>query len=344
MQLKRRQLIKGNKVLLIFIVDIGFVQEEAIFIGYRSIMVGEVHHQIPIFECGDKDISGLDCFWAFPEEVSTPENLEWTQRELIDVQIIAAQLAKELGYTIPTKIKDYKMDELVSENVDRLQHTIKKLGYDPRDETWINEMAANSKESKWFKFEHDNALIFTARWDEIVDTFNKQHQENISTEDAKMFSKKRMRYLLGAYNTRMSGNPNKSDWKKSALEFEKHHHDRENRMLTWSLLHQHALPMVKVKKDLLFWFGPYFNECIERIPQLFTNHTCRYIKPGVILRVVSYDPQMKYIRLDFTKDVRQMIKPSEQDVQPWVKDYADYEIVLHPNEIETHLEILEPLT
>ena len=153
-----------------------------------------------------------------------------------------------------------------------------------------------------------------------------------------------MRYILGASYTRISGNSQKEDWIKAARDFEKYHRGIENRMLTWTLAHKESFPLVRATKEVSFWPGPYFHKCVEKFPHIFTAPDCTFIKPGIVLRVLSYDPQEKYIRLDLTKDLRQLVKPDEpKDAKIWVKDRADYDVWVKPEEIETHLEILEPL-
>lgn len=343
---KRRRLTAGQKAIIIYDRKIGYVQEPAIFKSYRRIMFNDVSHEIPVFEYGDIEITGLDCFWVLPEDVKTPERIEKIQYELIGVQIASLELSRELGYEIPTKMDDKIINKVATENVDRMQSIIKKLGFDPRDDRWImKELAVNKRESNWFAFETDNALVFSSNWDDIVAVFNREFSDDISPDMAKQLSKKRMRYILGAYYTRMSGNPQKKDWIKAAKDFEEYHRGIENRMLTWTLARKGKFPMVRTIQEVSFWPGPYFHQCIEKIPHIFTSLYCTFLKPGIVLRVISYDPQEKYIRLDLTIDLRCLIKPDEpKDAKIWIKDRADYDIWIKPEEIGTHLEILEPLT
>ena len=59
--------------------------------------------------------------------------------------------------------------------------------------------------------------------------------------------------------------------------------------------------------------------------------------------VLSYDPETKYIRLEFTPDIRNKIKPGISLNDPWRPLKADYIIYVPPDQVETHLELLEPL-
>jgi hypothetical protein len=226
-------------------------------------------------------------------------------------------------------------------NTEKLNNLIKKFGYDPRDEQWIEEeLAKTDKEKQWFQFDRETGSSFISDWNELISSFQQKYNSSISAEQAKKLSKKRMRYVLGSFYTRLSGNGNKSDWIKAAVDFEEFHHKRENRMKSWSILHQHNYPTAKTKKPIVFWPGPYFHECIEHIPYVFTDAHCGHIRSDIILRVVSYDAEQKYIRLDFTADMRKLIKPNElSDTQPWEKEETDYDFWLKPEEITDCLEI-----
>ncbi len=155
-------------------------------------------------------------------------------------------------------------------------------------------------------------------------------------------SKKWYRFILGSHNVRVTGDKDREKWKQQSRDFEKTHRERESRMRKWSSDHVNHFPHVRVRKPINFFAGPYFNECIERIPQLFTDANCNWIKAGNILRVISYDTKLKYIRLDFTEDIHRIIK-GKVDPVPWTKDGPDYDMWLKPEEIETHLDILENL-
>lgn len=339
----RRKLSPGQEVFIIYDQEVGFTEDHATFIRYESKPIGETVHQIPVFQRKDKLISGLECFWILTTDVKTKDSLHLLQYELISVQLKAIEIAEETGYELPIKIRDRKLKQMALDNASKLESVIKKLGFDPRDESWIeSELAENDREAKWFKFERENGLIFAEKWDDIVSTFNTQNQESLSLEQAKNLSKKRMRYILGAYQTRMQGNPSKQDWRDAAKSFEKKHRERENRMLSWTLSRKDRFPLVKAKKPIRFFAGPFFSEISELVPHLFTDTHFNMIKSGIILRVISYDPQDKHIRLDFTEEIRTLIHKNP-DPEPWKKDTADYDIWLKQDEIDSCLEFLEPL-
>ncbi len=340
---KRRRLQSGQRAIIIYEMEVGFVQTDVIFKHYRSIIYQDVPHEIPVFDKEGTEITGMQCFWILPEDIKSLDEIPKLQYGLIDLQITAMEAAQSVGYTIPQKIKDKEIRTMVDDNIQRVDALIKKLGYDPRDETWIErDLAITDRESNWFKFERENGLMFSSNWDDIVTAFNEQHKDTLGVEQAKNLSKKRMRYVLGAYHIRMSGNANRDDWKAAAKEFEQNHKAIEGRMRDWSNAREGKYPLVRVKEPVRFWPGPYFHKCLESIPHVFTDTTCTYIKEGVVLRVLSYDARSNYIRLDFTPDVRKNLKGPDGP-RPWVKDQADYDVWLLPGEIETYLDLLEPL-
>ena len=323
--------------------ELGFVEKSAYFQKYKRIIIGESEHDIPIFECDDEEINGLDCFWVLPSDVKNSEQVKRIQRELIQVNITALEISKKAGYEMPNKMNDPLMNKTADKKIAQMEVLVSKFGFDPRDEQWIEtELATTKRERNWFKFETENGIVFSSNWDDLVTVYNHQFNDNISIEEAKELSKKRMRYVLGAYNTRIAGNGNIQDWKKSAEEFEKFHRKREERMLNWTHSKNGKFPLVRVKKEIVFWPGPYFDRCIEKIPQLFTSISCNNIKIGTMLRVISYDPKDRYIRLDFLPDIRELIKPNSNE-HPWIKDKADYDIWVKPEEIDDCLEIIDEL-
>jgi hypothetical protein len=344
--LKRRRLSADQKVIIIYNKAIGFVREEGTFQGYRRIMIHETSHEIPVFKCGNREVTGLECFWVLPSDVQDEKHLERMQKELLDVQVRALEVGKNYGYFVPSKIIDRELEQMAQENHDRKQALIQKFGFDPFDESWVEkELAENDQERNWFKFERENGLMFAARWDEIIKVFNQHFEDSIDIETAKTLSKKRMRYLLGAYMTRTSGNPDPSDWKKAAVEFEQAENKREKRMISWTEQHKGNFPIARLKRESPFWYGPYFNQCIEAIPHVFVTPDCKELKKGTMLRVLSYDPEEHFICVDFLPDIRQRIKGENDPNQetPWKKDGPDYEIPIGPNQVESHLEFLEKL-
>ncbi len=342
--LKRRKLKSGHEVLIIYDVNIGFIQKRATFKEYRTVSYGDITHEAPIFECEDEKISGLHCFWITLEDIISRNNIEQVQYELIGAQIKALEVSKTMGYNIPTKIKDKAIENMADDNLDRMSALIKKLGFDPRDDSWVeNSLASDKRERDWFRFQRENGFLFSKGWDDIISVYNNVYKDDLTPEQAKLLSKKYMRYIMGAYHTRMSGIASKDEWKRAARTFERTHRLCEERMKEWSIAHRDHFPLVRVKSPIIFKSGPYFNECIERIPEVFTNNDFTRIKEGIVLSVISYDPELKYIRLDFTPDVRRKIKNEDTNIQPWIKDQADYDFFVKPEEIESHLEILESL-
>ena len=339
---KRRRLNEGQPVVVIYRKDIGFVEQEASFVNYSRISVGSAEHEVPVFQTQNETLSGIDCFWLLPEEAKSPENIQYMQYELIKSQLVALEIAYKSGYSIPQKIQDKELEIMAQENVDRMQQLIEKLGFDPRDESWIEkELALTGIEKNWFKFERENALMFEDNWVDIVALFNKQYKQNLIPDQAKALNKKRQRFIMGAFNVRMRGVASVEEWKKAAKKFEETHRLREDRMREWSQAHQDNYPLVRTKKPVKFFPGPYLEKCMERIPHLFSDNSFSHVKEGVALRVLSYDPLLKYIRLDFTEDIKTKIKPVESP--EWVKDTADYDMWVLPNQIEAYLDILESL-
>lgn len=339
----KRKLEHEQKVLIVYDQQIGFTEKIATFREYKTTKIANRTHNIPIFEYNNERISGLECFWVLSDEIHSPQKIERLQLELISVQLKALELSREFNYELPVKIKDRKLIKMSEDAATKINSVIQKLGFDPRDDSWIEtELAHDERERNWFKFERENGLVFVEKWDDMVELFNNQFNDKISIEQAKNMSKKRMRYILGAYHTRIGGNPKKQDWKDAARAFERKHRERENRMLTWTLEHKKRFPLVKVKKPIKFFAGPFFTSISEKIPHLFTDTHFNKIKEGVVLRVLSYDPQDKYIRLDFTEEIRNLIR-GEHDKEPWKKDSSDYDLWIKPDEIDSHLEQMESL-
>ena len=111
-------------------------------------------------------------------------------------------------------------------------------------------------------------------------------------------------------------------------------------MVQWTNNHKDNYPLAKTIKPVHFRHGPYFNECVERVPKLFTDATCYYIVEGTVLQVLSYDPELKYIRMEFLPEIRELIKPGIPINDPCRPMRADYVIYVPPEEIDTQIEIL----
>ena len=95
---KRRRLNAGQKAIIIYDVDLGFVEEIATFIEYRSIIYNEVPHEIPVFKYRGSEISGLKCFWVLPEDIKTRDEVQKFQYNLMGVQLAALEIGYALKY------------------------------------------------------------------------------------------------------------------------------------------------------------------------------------------------------------------------------------------------------
>ena len=146
---------------------------------------------------------------------------------------------------------------------------------------------------------------------------------------------------MGAHHLRMQGNPDQNEWRKVAKAFEQKHRDREQRMNEWSLARRGKFPLVETKRPVEFYCGPWYNRLLEEIPDYFTSLDLKYVVAGTTLRVVSYDPQEKYIRLDFLPEIVKLVKGKDETL--WDKEEGDYEFLVHPTSLEQDFEFLEPL-
>ncbi|MHA2279819.1 MAG: hypothetical protein ACXAC5_02935 [Promethearchaeota archaeon] len=341
---KRRRLSSGQDVILIYDVDAGFIQQSATFKEYRTIKKEDVVYEIPIFEQHNSEISGLECFWILPSDIDDDRRIEQLQRELVALQLRASEIGYRRGYNIPRKIKDREIDKMAASQAKYRAELIQNLGYDPLDYSWVErELARTPVEQLWFRFQREQRGSFDDNWENTVQKFKNKYHKVVSVEEAYDMSRQWKRYLIGAWNTIASQNTNIEDWKSAARKFEKHHSEIEMRMMAWTSAHKDTFPMARVIEPVRFRHGPYFNECIERVPQLFTDPTCFFLKPDVVLEVVSYDPELRYISLDFTADIREQIKPGIPANDPCRPMRADYIIYVSPYEIDSHLEFLGSL-
>jgi hypothetical protein len=339
----RRRLEPSQEVIIIYDSNIGYVEKPARFVKYEQTAVGNSNHHIPVFECENKRMTGLECFWLLPHEAQNPDKVHKIQYDLLKTQVNALTIGKNLGYDIPQKIKDPEIRKMAEENNARMEAIIEKFGFDPTDTSWIEiELASTTRERNWFKFERENALAMSDKWDDMIHVYNQQYEDSITIEEAKRMSKKWYRFVLGSHNIRLRGQKDRKQWVEDARSFEKTHREREHRMLTWSLARKNKFPHIRAKKPIPFAPGPYFSQCIEKCPQLFTNASCTVLKQGTILRVVSFDPELKFVKLDFIEEIHELIR-GEVDAKPWVREGPDYIIMVKPEEFDTHLEILESL-
>lgn len=342
--MKRRKLSAGEEVVLIYDVAVGFIQQSAKFKEYRSIIYNETKHDIPVFERKHSEITGLECFWIKPSDIDDDARIEQIQRELIGLQLKAFEVGTITNSKVPEKICDKEIRQMAKQYTEFRATLIKELGYDPLDYSWVEKELAETKlERLWFKFQRERKGSFDDNWKSTAKTFHEEFHIEITPEEAFDLSRKWKRYIIGAWNTIASKNANIEDWKTTARRFEKHHRDIETRMMQWSMSHKDNFPLAKVVSPVNFQHGPYFNECLERVPKLFVDATCYQIRNDVVLEVVSYDPEMKYIRLDFTKDIREKIKPGIPQNNPWQPMMADYVIYVPPDDIDEQLEFLGSL-
>ena len=342
--MKRRRLGAGEEVVLIYDVNVGFIQQSAKFKEYRSIIYNERTHEIPVFERNNVEITGLECFWVKPSDIDDDARIEQMQRELIDLQLKAFEAGDITGSKVPEKIRDKEIRQMADKKAHFRADLIEKLGYDPLDYSWVErELAETPIERLWFKFQRERKGSFNDNWKQTAKLFQSVCHKEISSEEAFDLSRKWKRYIIGAWNTIASHNANVDDWKAAARRFEKHHRDIETRMMQWTMAHKDNHPLAKVKEPVHFQHGPYFNECLERIPKLFVDATCYQLRNGVILEVSSYDPEFRYIRLDFTPDIREKIKPGIPQNDPWRPMKADYIIYVPPDYIDEQLEFLGPV-
>lgn len=342
MQLKKRILKENQKVIIVFEKQVGFLKQFGIFKKYDFVNINNYKHQIPIFEVKNKLISGLDCFWILENEYKNEAQLERLQYSLIKLQRQILEISLKNKINFPIKILDERITNMAKENIDKLDGLVKKLGYDPRDESWIEtELAASAREKNWFEFERKNPEAFNLDWKTMSLIFNKQYKDDIIPEQAKNMSKKRMRYLLGAFPLRIAGNSNKTIWIQEAIKYEKVHREKETRMSNWSNAANGNFPIVKTKKEIKFFCGPYFNKLIEIVPHLFTDTTLSLIKPGTLLRIISFDKETNTIRLDFSNEIRKKITGKDNKT-PWIKDESDYEFYIA--ELTDDIELIDKIT
>ena len=342
--MKRRELVVGEEIILIYDVNIGFIQQSAKFKEYRSIIYNEREHKIPVFERKHSEITGLECFWLKPSDIDDDARIEQIQRELIELQLKAFEVGERTDSKVPEKIHDKEIRQMAKQYAEFRTSLVKELGYDPLDYSWVErELAETPLERLWFKFQRERKGSFDDNWEKTAKLFHDIHHKKITSEEAFDLCRKWKRYIIGAWNTIAAQNANIEDWKTAAKRFEKHHRDIETRMTQWNMAHKDNYPLAKVKSPVHFQHGPYFNECLERIPKFFVDATCYQLREGVVLEVVSYDPKLRYIRLDFTSDIREKIKPGIPRNDPWRPMRADYVIYIPPDQIDEQLEFLGSL-
>lgn len=334
---KRRTLVKNEEVIIIFIKNRGFVEFQAFFKKYQPITVDQYKHDVPVFQFQEGEITGLDIFWIRKSDLRNSDDIKQAQNELSTIQYEALIDSHLKNITIPTKINDQEKINMAN-NTAKL---IKQLGFDPADESWIEDsLADNNVEKSWFQFERLNKNEFTGDWSLYVQKCNEQFGTKLGIHEALELSKKRTRLLYGSMWLRRQGIADKTKWIEHSKKFEAKHRFREIRMDHWFQHNKNAFPVVKTKKAIQFHPGPYFKSCIEKVPHLFTDKQISSIKPGVELRILAYDNQEHYIALDFMEDIS--IKIRGKNEIEWKKVVPDYLIIVLPQDIEDSLESLIP--
>ncbi len=333
--MKRRRLSAPQEVILIYDVEAGFIQQQATFKEYRRIRDNNIEVEVPVFERQGSEINGLQCFWVLPTDLKSDEEVIQFQHELIELQYQASALGYLLDYQVPEKIKDKEIRNMVESYTEHRAKLTAEFGYDPLDYSWVErELSETALEKSWFAYQREHKGGFSDDWENTILRFKAKYSMDVSIEQAFDLSRKWKRFLIGAWNTIASRNVNLEDWKSAAREFEEHHRNIEERMSQWTAEHKDNFPMAKVIEPVHFRHGPYFNQCIERVPHIFTDATCYSLRAGVVLQVVSYDPIEKYIRLDFTSDIRDKIKPEVPASNPGMPLKADYVIYVPPIELD----------
>ena len=317
---------QGDKVVIVWTKNDQFTQQDAVF---QSYVKGRISETTPLFLLKNENILGEDCFWLLKKNIKQSSDIAKYQQMIEPMQVAAYEMAAKAGQPPIDKLKKKEITQLGKERaarVNRFQRFIDKFGFDPTDETWIEEhLAKDETERKWFTFVREHGI--TSHSEDGIGLFNKKEKENITLNDAKKMTKKRMRYVLGSFNIRYQGENDIEKWKKDAIAFEEKFESREQRMAEWTKKQRNQFPIVTTLKPIEFWSGTMFAKCLEKIPHVFTSPDCEYIKAGVSLEVRGYDPQEKWIDLDFTPDVREMLTGStERD------EDAQYAIVVHPSQ------------
>ena len=322
----------GDKVIIIWTKKNGFIELEGIFEKYQK--------EDPIFLTSKGVVLGTESFWLLKSQIKSPDDIKHYQNLLLPLQSRILEISRELNIPPVVKIRHKEIDKLNQQNIKSRYHLesfIRKYGFDPTDESWVEKyLAENDIEKKWFEYVRLTKPHFLNQ--EMIDIFNHKYKENINLDMGKELIKKRVRYIFGAFKIRYQGVNNVDEWTKAAKEFEKDFSDRDKRMEGWSKSRNGKFPYVTVVKPIEFWSGTMLMQCIEKIPDVFTNPDCNFIKPGVSLEVNSYDPETHWIHLDFTPDIRERLtgKKEREESNP-------YAIVLHPNDIEEFLDGTEQL-
>lgn len=338
----RTKLTDKEEVVIIYILDRGFVTLPAIFKEYRNITISANSCEIPFFQLFNEEISGLTCFWIKKSDISDSDVIIRVQSRLKQLQYEAKICSDLEKLNLPTKITDKENIEMAQHKSASIQELIKRIGFDPSDNEWIEtDLAKNELEKTWFRFERLYQHEFNGELKPYIDKCNKEFGTNLTEQNALALSKLRMRYIYGSMWIRRQGIADKSLWIKNALEFESKHRLREERMEEWNRIHKEKFPIVKTKTEVSFHPGPFFKQCIESVPQIFVDKQITAIRAGVDLKVLAYDNQEKYIVLDFMDEIALKIR-GKVDLT-WEKTTPDYLITVPPKELNNYLLFLDSL-
>lgn len=319
---------QGDEVYIIWTSKLNYVKLDGVFLSYVE---GKQLEKTTLFETEQGTITGEECFWILKKHIKKQEDILKYQKQIIPLQLSLSE------HNFPQKVHYKELNKMISEkmsNRDKLKQFIQKYGFNPFDDSWIeNILAENEIEKKWFKFTRDRNFPYPEQ--EIVDLFNHENETNITKEEARKLTVKKMRYILGSVSIRQQGNPLVDDWKENAIAYEKRFSDRDKRMDEWVQTRNGNFPWVTTKQPLEFLSGTHLLKCIEKIPHVFTSPDCDFIKQGIVLEVRRYDPIEKWIHLDFTPDVRELLLGTKEEIE------TDYAILLKPQNLNESLEGLD---
>jgi len=335
--IRSKKLVSGEKVLIIWTKKDDFVQLDG---SFKSYVPGVLTDETPLFSTKSGIITGEECFWVSKKHITKKTDIFALQNLLAPLQVKMNLIADSLGKKPVEKIKSdwiKKMSEQGKQKLNHLKFFIKKHGFDPTDDTWIEEhLAKDNKEKQWFKFMREQNSLNCNR--ETFGSFDKSHNGLLTFEEAKKLTTKKTRYILGTFAIRYKGEKSVDLWIKKAKEFESRFYKREQRKENWTLSRNGKFPLVSTLKPIKFWAGAHLVQCIEKIPHVFVSPDCEYIKKGIVLEVRSYDPVEKWIDLDFAPEIREQLIGRKE-----VDEEATYAIALHPKNLEESLEGLDQL-
>jgi len=317
---RKHTLQLGNKVVIIWTKKHHFVELNGTFQAYVK---GSISDNTPLFKTNIGDITGENCFWIEANKVNSSDDILRYQSILMPLQVELAGAAYKSGEKFQNKINYKEMKKLAEQKIEqnnRLKHFIDKFGFDPADDSWIEaHMATNDIESKWFSFTRLHKMPIVS--DGFVELFNQENGEKVTYDEAIELTTKKLRYILGAQVIRQKGIADPSKWKEAALEFEKKFRKKDERMREWKKS-KNGRQIVTTNKPIEFWPGSALIKCIEKIPHLFLSPDCDYIKAGVELEVLGFDPHEKWIKLDFPKEIKEQL------------GNVSYSIIVHPDNLD----------